>query len=553
MGGQDGMSQESGWTGRQMTRRGVLRYSLLSVAALSVAAACQQASTPAPTSAPAAPTAAPKPTTAPAAAATTAPTAAATTAAAAKPTAGATTAAAGQPTAAAKPAGNFSGPPTVASLNLPKAKLDGKLTVVQAKDYYADHNTYVENEIKQFAQSMGYDLDHSYIEAYAGAGDVVQKLTAAVQAGNPPDLLIHTLGPAQLHFLDIVEDVTDYETEIQKQQGPLPPAWEKQFRLDGKYWCIPHFARSGGFWARTSIFKAAGIDPAKDLTDYGALADAALKVSDGSKNMYGWGMTANRSGDGDNTVRLALFNFGGQVNDETGEIVVLNTEPYRTNNLAALNWLKDIYTNPKWAPMLPPGVGGWTDPSNNEAWLANQIAFTNNAGTLYAQSVGDKNPVADDTVLLEYPKGLGPGARRLQGPPAGPMFFYIMKGAKNKDAAFQIAQYLMTLEGMKKIFQISTGYVYPARQWGYDQPELTEAKYAKDITPVFQKMFNDPAGYQGTSHPAVPNPQSNALDNTNFWTDMFGEILGGKPVEDTLKDWHDRTVQTFQQFGAKGQ
>src|SRR5579859_6859795 len=525
-----------------LTRRSVLRYSFIGAAVTSVLAACSQPSTPAPTAAPAAaPTTAPaaKPTTAPAAAATTAPTAAPTTAAAAKPTA-ATTAAT-----------TTGGPPAASALNLPKVSLNGKLTVVQAKDFYNDHNLYVEAQIKQFAHNMGYDLDHSYIEAYSGSGDVVQKLTAAVQAGNPPDLLIHTLGPSQLHFLDIVEDVTDYETEIQKQQGALAPAFEKAFRLDGKYWGIPHFSRSGGFWARPSYFKAVGVDPVKDLTDYQKLADACLKVSDPNKPLYGWGMTANRSGDGDTTVRNAIFMWGGQVNDDSGEVVVLNTDPYREYNIAGLKWLQDIYTNPKWASMLPPGVGGWTDPSNNEAWLANQIPFTNNAGTVYAQSVGDKNPVADDTVLLQQAKGLGPGGRVLQGAGA-PMNFFIMKGDKNKEAAFQIIQSLMTSDGLKKIFQISTGYVYPARQWGWDQPELTEAKYAKDITPVWKAVFNDPSAFQGTSHPAAPTPQSNALDNTNFWTDMFGEILGGKTVEDAVKDWHDRTVQTYQQFGAKG-
>jgi multiple sugar transport system substrate-binding protein len=548
MGGHEGMSQESRWTERQMTRRGVLRYSLLSVAALSVAAACQQAAAPAPTSAPSAPTAAPKPTTVPAAA----PTAAATTAAAAKPTAGATTAAAAQPTAAAKPSTNFSGPPSTSTLNLPKVNINNQLVVVQARDFHPDHNAFIEAQIKQFAQQMGYSLDHSYIEAYAGSGDVVQKLTAAVQAGDAPDLLIHTLGPSQLHFLDIVDDVTDYETELEKQQGKLAPAFEKAFHLEGKYWGIPHFSRSGTFWARPSYFKAKNIDPLKDIPDYQALADACLKVTDTNAGVYGWGMTANRSGDGDSTVRLPVFMWGGQINDETGEIVVLNKDPYKQYNIAALTWLKDIYTNDKYAAMLPPGVGGWGDTSNNEAWLANKIAFTSNAGTVYAQSVKDQNPVADDTILLPQFKGVGPGARVLQGAGA-PMNFFIMKGSKNKDAAFQVIQWLNTAEAFKQMFTISTGYVYPAREWGWDTPELTEAKYAKDITPVWKQIFNDPSAYQGTSHPAPPTPQSNALDNTNFWTDMFGEILGGKAVDQTVADWHNRVVQTYKEFGAKGE
>jgi multiple sugar transport system substrate-binding protein len=549
MGVVDSSAQGPQWPERRLTRRGILRYSFLSGAALTILSACQQAATPAPTTAPAA---APKPTTPPAAAPTTAPAAAATTA----PAAAATTA----PAAAAKPTtapattsgGAFSGPPADAALNLSKVAINGKLTVVQARDFHPDHNAYIEAQIKAFAQKMGYDLDHSYIEAYAGSGDVVQKLTAAVQAGDAPDLLIHTLGASQLHFLDIVEDVSDYEATIEKQQGKLAPAFDKNFKLDGKYWGLPHFSRSGGFWARPSVFKAANIDPAKDLTDYQKMADACLKVTDAGKPIYGWGMTANRSGDGDSTVRLAMFMWGGQVNDETGQKVVLNKDPYRQYNVDALTWLKSIYQDPKYASMLPPGVAGWGDTSNNEAWLAGQLAFSNNAGTMYATSVVNKNPVADDTILLPQVKGLGAGARVMQGPGA-PMNFFIMKGAKNKEAAFQIVQSLMTVETYKKMFGISTGYVYPAREWGWDQPELTEAQYAKGITPVWKQIFNDPSAFQGTSHPSAPTPQSNALDNTNFWTDMFGEILGGKAVEATVADWHNRVVQTDKEFGAQGE
>jgi multiple sugar transport system substrate-binding protein len=539
----DDSAHELGSIERSFSRRKMLRYTFISAAVTSILAACQQAAAPAPTTAPAA-----APTTAPAAAATTAPAAKPTTAPAAAPT---TAPAAGATTAPAANA-NFSGPPTAASLSLPKANINGKLTVVQARDFHPDHNAYIEAQIKAFAQKMDYALDHSYIEAYAGSGDVVQKLTAAVQAGDAPDLLIHTLGPSQLHFLDIVEDVTDYETMIQKQQGKLGPTYEKQYRLDGKYWGIPHFSRSGGFWARPSVFKAAGIDPSKDLTDYQKMADACAKVTNASKPIYGWGMTANRSGDGDSTVRLALFMWGGQVNDDSGQVVVLNKDPYKQYNIDALTWLKNIYTDPKNANMLPPGVAGWGDTSNNEAWLAGQLAFTNNAGTLYATSVVNKNPVADDTILLPQIKGLGAGARVLQGP-GGPMNFFIMKGAKNKDAAFQVVQSLMTAEAYQQMFTISTGYVYPAREWGWDTPPLTEAQYAKNITPVYKQIFDDPSAYQGTSHPAAPTPQSNALDNTNFWTDMFGEILGGKAVDQTIADWHNRVVQTYKEFGAKGE
>ena len=168
---------------RRLARRTILQLGLGALAALPLAAACSQPSTPAPkpaapaaTSAPAAPAAA-APTTAPAAAP-------AKPAEAAKPAA---TAAAAAAAAGARPE------PKAPAFN--KAAISGKLTVVQSRDFHPDHNTFVEKKIREFAETMGYPLDHSWAEAYAGAGNVVAKLTASVQAGDAPDVLIHTLQP----------------------------------------------------------------------------------------------------------------------------------------------------------------------------------------------------------------------------------------------------------------------------------------------------------------------------------------------------------------------
>jgi multiple sugar transport system substrate-binding protein len=504
---------------------------------MSILAACQQAATPAPTAAPAA-----KPTTAPAAAApTTAPAAAPTTApAAGKPTTAPAAAATTAPAAA-------QAAPTFAA-----AKINGKLQIVQSRDFHPDHNALIESKIKEFATKQNYPLDHSYIEAYAGSGDVVQKLTAAVLAGDAPDILIHTLGSSQLHFLDIIDEVDALEKDLEKFHGKLNAASTRENLIDGKWWAIPHFIRAGGFWVRQSAFKEAGIDPFTELTDLGKVRDAAMKISKPDKEFWGWGMTSNRSGDGDTTIRNAIWMFGGQLTDETGQIVVLNKEPYRTNALLGLKWYLETYTDPKFASMLPAGVAGWTDPSNNEAWLGGKIGITNNAGTVFAKAVVDKNPVADDTYLIPQPKGLGPAARALAGA-GGAMCFYFMKGGKNREAAEQLVRYLMAPDIQKQMFKISTGYVYPAREWGWDQPEITESAYAKHVTDNWKKIANDPSGYLGTAYPAGPSPQIGALDNSNFLTDMFGEILGGKSPEDALASGHAKAVQTFKEFGAKGE
>jgi hypothetical protein len=67
------------------------------------------------------------------------------------------------------------------------------------------------------------------------------------------------------------------------------------------------------------------------------------------------------------------------------------------------------------------------------------------------------------------------------------------------------------------------------------------------------KVAWDPSGFIGASHPGPPTAWSAALDTANFWTDMFGEVLGGKSSADALKDAHARAVRVFKEFGAKGE
>jgi multiple sugar transport system substrate-binding protein len=244
---------------------------------------------------------------------------------------------------------------------------------------------------------------------------------------------------------------------------------------------------------------------------------------------------------------------GGQIADDTGQLVVLNKDPYRQYAIDGLTFLKELYTDPKYAQMLPPGIGAWTDPSNNEAWLAGKIAVTTNAGTVFAKAVVDKNPVADDTFLVQQPKGTGPGARVLMGAGSS-MNFFIMKGARNREAAEQLIRYLSTPTIYKEMFKISTGYVYPAHEWGWTEPEITESPYAKHVTDTWRAISNDQSGWTDWADwPGPPSPQADALENSNFWTDMFGEVLGGKSPADAVKSAHDRAVKTFKEFGAKGE
>jgi len=431
------------------------------------------------------------------------------------------------------------------------ATSDRTLRVVQTRDFHPDHNAFIEQKIHDFAAEKGYTLEHSYVEGYAGSGNIVQKLTAAVQANDAPDVMTHTLRPAELRFLDIIDDVDELQKSLIQEYGDPLPAMKRRAYLDDRWWAVGHFSRAGGYWARAKPFADAGFDIKTDLKSLDAIREAALKASRPDQELWGWGLTANRSGDGETTVRNAVMLSGAQLVDETGQIVVLNKEPYRQHAITGLTWLKEIYSGGKWAPMVPPGVNSWTDPSNNEAYLGGKIFFTSNAGTLFAKAVFDKNPVADDTYLLPTPTGPGPAGRALQG--ADGMRWFIFKGTRNRQGAEELIRYMLSRDIQQQIFKTSTGYAYPAYTWGWDESVIADDQLGQHVTPVWKDVAFDPSGFTQGEWPGPPTPWTASLESSNYWTDMFGEILGGKPVPEALANAHDRAVRVFKEFGAQGE
>jgi multiple sugar transport system substrate-binding protein len=510
------------------------------VVAVPLLNACGTAAGTAPTAAPAAPpTVAPKPTTAPAAGApTTAPAAAATPAGAA-PTTAPTTAPASNapaPTATDVPVTRALPPPTKSS-----AKITGKWIVLLNQDFNPEHTAYLKKGILDYAQFQGWPIDFSFFAGFSAGGDALQKLAAQVSAGQPVDLVINDLSGFKQKFLGILEDMDDITKEMLQKYGDTIPGMKKDRLIDGKWWATPQFTRTGGRWGRRDIFTAASIDVDKDLLDLKQLPDQLLKVSAPDKQMWGWGMTMNTSGDGETLVQDTLMAWGSRLTEETGQLVKLNSPA----TVEAVTWLTDIYMNAKWKNMLPPGVNSWTDPSNNEAWLANHIAYTSNAGTLYGQTVQQNKPFAKDSLLLRVP-GLN-GKPGLQG--AGGSAFWTYKGTKNKEATYDLIKYLLDPVSQKALCLTTPGYVAPAYKnlW-------SDADIRKDQNIVrFEPIAWDEAAYNGIAFPGPNTAAASAVADANIYTKLTAAVLNGKKPEDAVKEAHANAIKVYKDFGAKGE
>ncbi len=422
----------------------------------------------------------------------------------------------------------------------PMVSQDNPLWVLQTKDFHPDYNDYIRSEIESFAKEKGWALEVAYTDAFLGNSPAIQKIAAQVQSGDAPDVWMHTVSVAQMKQLDTVVPVTDLVKQNVDTYGAIAPLMDRNAKVDADYYGVPFHVRSDGGWARKDIFDAKGID-LSTLSTFDELRDACLAVSQPDNQLWGWGITVNRGGDGAWMIARALTGFGANWQDETGQYVTVNSP----EAVKAVEWLVDTYTNDKWANMLPPGVLSWTDTSNNEAYLGGKVAYTQNAGTVYAKAVVDKNPIADNTIY-DPPKG-GPVLKSFNG--EGGTNFLMIKGGKNADAAREMILHFFQEDILKKVYTVATSYALPAYESMWDWKEITDV--AASIAQ--KKTALDPTGWSAYAWPGPSNAQISAMQNANIPTDMVAAVLNGKSTAaEAVKDAESRSIEIYKEFGAPG-
>jgi multiple sugar transport system substrate-binding protein len=252
-------------------------------------------------------------------------------------------------------------------------------------------------------------------------------------------------------------------------------------------------------------------------------------------------MTTNRSGDGEYLLWRIIQAWGGALADETGAYVTL----YSPETIDAVTWLKDVYTNPANAGILPPGVNAWNDLSNNEAFLAGTVGVTSNGGTLFASARFSKNPVADVTAFLPNP--IGPYGARIAF--SGQSYMYFMSGSRNFDAASQLAEHMLTEAVQRRLFQVSSGYAVPAYDAFWNTPEI---QADTQVSLKFREVSQAEPPVAGDAYRGPFTDASSAVLFQQIATDMFGEVLAGKAVEQAVRETAQRAIRIYQEFGLPG-
>ena len=239
--------------------------------------------------------------------------------------------------------------------------------------------------------------------------DIRPKMAVAASIGSGPDIVMGWYDDPH-QYPDKVVLLDDIAKYLGERNGGWYPTPTKYCIRDGRWLAVPVGVGGGAMTYRTSWLKKAGLE--KFPTDFPGMLAMARKVKEAGK--AGGLALGNAVGDG-NTWHWILWGFGGAVVDEKNRVILDSPE-----TVAALEYARELYQT------FVPGTLSWLDPSNNKAYLADEISWTHNGISIYFAAKNSKDPkvqaIAADTDHAIPPIGPSgkPTATAAADPPRTP-------------------------------------------------------------------------------------------------------------------------------------
>ena len=268
-----------------------------------------------------------------------------------------------------------------------------KLRIWLFKSYVTGGNDILAKHVETWAKERNVEPEFDW----ATFGDREQKFVAAIEAGNPPDVAeMNYQGP--MRYKAALRDVTKLAKDLAGSRGGLLPYADRVVQFNGQYFGIARLAFGGGLHVRKDLLAEKGLKMPKVYDP--DVIEVAKKCQDPSKDIWGFGQTLNRCDDGNGFMQNILWDYGGSAWDKDGK-PALATSNLKAN-MAALQFAVDTIQKHK---VQPPGVMGWNDASNNEAYMAGKLVSTNNGASLYYAMGAKKHPLFEKTQVILTPGG----------------------------------------------------------------------------------------------------------------------------------------------------
>jgi multiple sugar transport system substrate-binding protein len=268
-----------------------------------------------------------------------------------------------------------------------KPEKGAKLSMLRWKYFVKAEDDAFVKVMEAFTKATGVPVEISR-ESY---DDVQPKASVAANTGTGPDLFwgLYSLPHLFPQKCIDVSDVADYLGK--KYGGWVPSAVKYGHSEDGKKWiCIPVCYSGALMNYRIEASKKAGFSKFPDKSDAFLEYAKAMKAH-GTPGGFALG---HASGDGNSWVHWCLWSQGGNAVDKDDKVIINSPETAK-----ALEYAKALYQT------MIPGVAAWNDSSNNKAFLAGDIHWTNNGISIYVAAQKSAPKIAEDMNHAYFPVG----------------------------------------------------------------------------------------------------------------------------------------------------
>jgi multiple sugar transport system substrate-binding protein len=222
--------------------------------------------------------------------------------------------------------------------------------------------------------------------------DVQPKASVAANTGAGPDLFWGLYSLPHL-FPQKCIDVTDVADYLGKKYGGWVPSAEAYGKGSGSRWIDIPICYAGELmnYRISSMHKAGFQEFPKTTAEFLEYAKATKRTNAPGGMAFG-----HASGDANTWLHWCLWAHGGNVVDKSDKVIINSPE-----TVTALNYAKALYNE------MIPGTVSWNDASNNKAFLANEIHWTNNGISIYVAATKDpeKKDIAEDMNHAYMPIG----------------------------------------------------------------------------------------------------------------------------------------------------
>ena len=316
----------------------------------------------------------------------------------------------------------------MAKVDPPKQPIEAGATlrVIRPTKFVDPDETIWNENTAKFTKATGVPVRTDFV----GWEDIRAQVAVAARTGAGPDIVAGWANDPHL-YEDKILDMTELATYLGKKYGgwgALPLVYGRKHGTN-KWLAIPMGCGGGALVYRKSWVNEAGYAaPPNDLDKF---LDLGRKLHKNGHPL-GWAL-GNSQGDGNGTATWLLWSHGAYQVDDAGKVAINSKE-----TIAALKYSAELYKT------FIPGTLSWLDPSNNKAFIAEEISMTANGVSIYFVLKNDPKTarIAEDTFHARLP-----GAKGDQYPEAAnTLNAMAFKHTKFPNAAKEYLRFMMEAE-----------------------------------------------------------------------------------------------------------